>query len=109
MPDPEQLGDFESLASLKPTPGPIFAREVGPRSLAWDVASAEAWKKGEPQTGLSIEGRRYYQKTFKYPVHTQDILLENFSRASSDEALLQFLRSTHYLQYLQVAEGDNTT
>lgn len=53
---PEQLGDFESLASLEPTLAPIFAREVGPRFLAWDAANAEAWKNDEPQTELSIQG-----------------------------------------------------
>ena len=30
---PEQLGDFESLASLEPTLAPIFAREVGPPGM----------------------------------------------------------------------------
>lgn len=106
---PKQLGDFESLGSLEPTLAPIFSREVGPRFLAWDAANAQAWKNGEPQTELSIEGRRYYQKTFKYPAHTLDILLEKFSRASSDEALLQFLSNTHCLQYLQVVESDSAT
>ena len=33
---------------------------------------------------------------------TLDILLEKFSSASSDEALLQLLSSTHCLQYLKV-------
>lgn len=102
MLDPGQLGGFETLSSLEPTLAPIFAREVGPRFLAWDTANARAWANGEPQTELSMEGRRYYQKTFKYPAHTLGILMGKFSQVSSDEELIRFLSSTNCRQFLKV-------
>jgi len=104
---PEQLGDFETRSSLQPTLAPIFSREVGPRFLARDLANARAWKNKEPQTELSIEGRRYYQKTFKYPARSLDILMDKFSQVSSDEELIGFLCSTNCHQLLTVGENSN--
>ncbi|HEY7775390.1 MAG TPA: hypothetical protein VIC02_02520, partial [Kineobactrum sp.] len=82
-----------------------FSREVGPRFLAWDVANARAWDAGEAQTELEMDGRRYVQKTFKYPAQALGILKEKFNQASSDGELIRFLASTGCLQYLTGTDG----
>ena len=99
--DPKEQGDFESLASLDPTLRPIFAEEVGPRFLAWDAANHAAFAAGEGRTELEMAGRRYYQKTFKYPATTLEILRRKFARASNDPELIAFLAETHCLAHLQ--------
>jgi hypothetical protein len=103
MQNPALEGDFESLAALEPTLAPIFAREVGPHFLAWDVANARAWAAGSAKTELSMDGQRYYQKTFKYPVHTLGILVRKFTAAQGDAALQAFLQQTGCLQFLEDA------
>ena len=100
MVDPRIEGDFEQLDALAPTLAPIYAREIGPRFLAWDAANARAWAAGEPRTELEMDGRRYYQKTFKYPAHTLAILKEKFERARYDEALVSFLAANQCLEHL---------
>jgi glutathione S-transferase len=105
MLDPQNLGDFESLDTLAPTLAPIFAREVGPRFLAWDLANARAWAGGEEQTELNMDGRHYYQKTFKYPAHTFEILRQKFQAAGNDRALVEFLEQTGCLAYLTADTG----
>ncbi len=101
MADPEALGDFESLETLAPTLKPIYREEIGSRFLAWDVANSKAWGAGEKQTELPMAGQRYYQKTFKYPAHTFEILKEKFALAKASETLLQFLTETDCLRYLE--------
>ena len=101
---PRVEGDFESLDSLAPTLLPIFSREVGPRFLAWDIANAKAWAAGEKRTELQMEGRRYYQKTFKYPAHTLSILQQKFDAASAsatDTAMTDFLAEADCLEFLR--------
>ncbi|WP_162300059.1 glutathione S-transferase family protein [Kineobactrum sediminis] len=100
MLEPEKYGEYETLESLEPTLAPLFSREVGPRFLAWDVANARAWDAGEAQTELEMDGRHYYQKTFKYPAQALGILKGKFNQASSDGELVRFLESTGCLQYL---------
>ena len=101
MLNPAVEGDFESLASLAPTLAPLFSREVGPRFLAWDLANAKAWAAGEARTELQMEGRRYYQKTFKYPAHTLAILQEKFDAISGETATMAFLAESGCLEFLQ--------
>jgi glutathione S-transferase len=104
MLDPKALGDFNTLENLAPTLRPIFAQEVGPRFLAWDVSNAKAWEAGEPQTELAMDGQRYYQKTFKYPAQAFSILREKFEAANSNEPLNHFLEETGCLAYLNWSE-----
>lgn len=101
MLDPKQEGDFESLEALDATLRPIFAREVGPRFLAWDAANSRALEAGEEQTELTMDGRLYYQRTFKYPAQTLSILKRKFSDAAGDGKLLSFLEETGCLGHLQ--------
>lgn len=103
MLDPKDEGDFEALETLRPTLGPLFAREVGPRFLAWDAANTVALSAGQPQTELSIEGKLYYQRTFKYPAQTLLILKRKFKTASEDEDLIRFLDETGCLIHLRSA------
>ena len=65
MLDPACLGEYETRDALASTLAPIFAREVGPRFLAWSDANARAFDSGAAQTDLTMDGRPYYQKTFK--------------------------------------------
>ena len=101
MLDPKREGDFESLKSLEPTLRPIFEREVGPRFLAWDAANSKAWAAGAEKTELTMEGRQYYQKTFKYPAHTLSVLRQKFEAARHDSSLISFLDATGCLSYLE--------
>ncbi|MEE3328336.1 MAG: glutathione S-transferase family protein [Myxococcota bacterium] len=91
---PRLEGPFEELASLEPTLRPLFEREVGPRFLAWDAANARAWDAGEPRTELEMEGRRYYQKTFKYPAANFRNLRKLYASVSDNVELDAFLETT---------------
>ncbi len=104
MEHPAEEGGFEDLSSLSTTLRPIFEREVGPRFLAWTDANARAWNAGAAQTELDMDGRRYYQKTFKYPARTLDILRAKFRKASQSQELLGFLKETGCLPYLETVE-----
>ncbi|MEX1666580.1 glutathione S-transferase family protein [Zhongshania arctica] len=101
MEHPSIEGEFESLDSLTATLKPIFEREVGPHFLAWSVANAKAYKAGEKQTELHMDDQKYYQKTFKYPASSLDILKEKFKVAASNRGLTDFLQDTHCLAHLQ--------
>lgn len=103
MEQPSNEGEFESLGSLASTLQPILEREIGPRFLAWSDANAKAWDSGESQTELQLDGRRYYQKTFKYPAQTLGILKGKFGEASHSQELLDFLNATGCLAYLQTS------
>jgi glutathione S-transferase len=105
MLDPKAGGDFESFDALAATLRPLFAREVGPRFLAWDVANAQAWKAGQARTELAMDGgRHYYQKTFKYPAQTLAILKRKFVAAADDTRLRAFLDETGCLAHLESVE-----
>jgi glutathione S-transferase len=104
MEQPAVEGEFESLDSLAPTLRPIFEREVGPRFLAWSDANAKAWTSKESQTELQLDGRRYYQKTFKYPAATLGILREKYRHARQSQQLVDFLSATGCLPYLQTSQ-----
>lgn len=101
MEHPSIEGKFESLDSLTATLKPIFEREVGPHFLAWSVANAKAYKADEKQTELQMDDQKYYQKTFKYPASSLDILKEKFKVAASNRALTDFLQDTHCLAHLK--------
>lgn len=104
MLEPKREGDFESIEALDPTLRPLFQREVGPRFLAWDAANARALEAGDDRTELTMDGRRYYQKTFKYPAQTLSILKEKFAAAKGDAKLVTFLDETGCLAHLQPAK-----
>jgi len=104
MENPSNEGEFESLDALAPTLRPIFEREVGPRFLAWSDANAKAWATGEAQTELQLDGRRYYQKTFKYPAATLGILKAKYQVASQSQGLVEFLSANGCLPYLQTGQ-----
>ena len=100
MESPEGLGDFDTLDNLAPTLRPIFTEEVGPRFLAWTAANARAWAAGEKQTGLTMAGQRYYQKTFKYPSLGYALLRTKFAALDDEAAVTEFLHGTGCLKFL---------
>jgi glutathione S-transferase len=104
MLDPKPESDFEPFESLEPTLRPLFAREVGPRFFAWDAANAVAWKAAEAQTELTMDGRLYCQKTFKYPARTLSILRGKLERTAGDARLRWFLGETGCLDHLQAVD-----
>ena len=101
MLDPKAEGAFEPFEALSPTLGPLFEREIGPRFLAWDAANAVAWENGDNRTELEMDGRRYYQKTFKYPAGGLSILRKKFEAAAWDSRLRSFLDETGCLVQLE--------
>ena len=100
MQEPKAEGAFEPLASLATTLRPLFEREVGARFLAWDAANARAFEAGAERTELTMDGRRYYQKTFKYPARTLGIIRDKYTAVADDADLASFLRETGCLPYL---------
>jgi glutathione S-transferase len=101
MEHPNIEGDYENFETLIPTLQPIFTREVAPHFLAWSDANAKAFVAGNKQTELKMGSRRYYQKTFKYPAGSLEILRSKFKAVSDDTALIDFLRVSHCLPYLE--------
>ena len=97
---PEAEGEFESLQSLKPTLLPLFSKELAARFLPWDAANAKAWKAGESQTELEMDGRRYYQKTFKYPAANFEDLCKRYRSQPADQELDAFLEESGCRSYL---------
>ncbi len=81
--DSKQEGPFEDFACLEATLHPNFAKEVGPRYLAWDATNATAWEFGEKQTELTMDGKRWLQKTFKYPAQTLRIVRDKYAAVSA--------------------------
>jgi glutathione S-transferase len=96
---PTAEGDFESLDALEATLRPLFAREIGPRFLAWDEANTRALAAGDSQTELTMDGKLYYQRTFKYPAQTLSILKGKFAAAAGHAKLRTFLEETDCLPY----------
>ena len=94
-------GDRKTFESLEPTLHPLFACEVGPRFLTWGAAHSQAWAAGDAQTELTTDGRRYHQKTRKYPARTLSILRRKLEAASDDPRLRSFLDETGCLGPLQ--------
>lgn len=99
MLEPKPEGPFERLSELEPTLRPIFETEVA-RFLAWDAANADAWEAGSERTELTMDGRRYYQKTFKYPARTLGILRGKLAAITADTELDRFLADSGCRAYL---------
>ena len=106
MRHPKVEGDFEVFASLEPTLRTIFSREVGPRFLAWGVANERAVAAGAPNTELEMDGRLYYQRTFKYPAVGLARLRKAFAAVSEEKGLRRFLDETRCLDPLE-EQGTN--
>ncbi len=98
---PSVEGDFETLDSLDETLRPIFEREVGPHYLAWALANERAEAAGEAQTELEMDGRLYYQRTFKYPARTLEVLRRR--APEGDRTLRTFLAQTGCLGALEAS------
>jgi glutathione S-transferase len=101
MEHPAVQGPFESLAALSSTLAPIYEREVARRFLAWSDANAKAYEIGADQTVLQMDGRRYFQKTFKYPASTLARVRSQFREIHGEPELIAFLGKTGCLPYLE--------
>lgn len=99
MLEPREEGAFEGLRELEASLLPLFTQEVA-RFLSWDAANADAWEAGRERSEVSMEGGRYYQKTFKYPARGLAILREKFAVAGDDAALRDFLEKAGCRAYL---------
>lgn len=106
MLDPKVEGDFESMERLAPTLRPIFEREVGARFLAWGAANLAARDAGRAQTELEMEGRLYYQRTFKYPAIGIERLRDRLDAVGAHPGLRSFLRDTGCLEHLERPDGE---
>jgi len=80
-------------------------REVAPRFLAWGVANEAALAEGQAQTELQMDGRLYYQRTFKYPASTLAILRRKFERVGEAPDLRRLLQETGCLSALEGGVG----
>ncbi len=109
MLDPKPAGPFEPFASFEATLRPIFGQEVGPRFLAWSGANARAWQAGEERTELTMDGCRYFQKTFKYPAHTLGILRDKYAAVAEEAGLARFLEASGCRRELASGPGSNAS
>lgn len=99
---PEVCGEFESLETLLPTLMPILRDEVADKFLKWSVANDKAWKAGEPETALEINGAPYKQKTFKYHSFSLGELRKKYAPVAGNASLTDLLTETNCLQYLTI-------
>ena len=106
MLQPQARGEFESLEALLPTLEPILSAEVGSRFLAWSDANARAHAAGQARTELSMDGRVYWQKTFKYPASTLQALRQKFRAAMPNPTLQAVLERSGCVGYLE-ADDDS--
>ena len=100
MDSPADEGEFEPLASLMPSLGPLLREQVAGRFLPWTLANARALSAGQAETSLEFDGKPYVQKTFKYHVWSLGQLREKFNRVSGDGALQEVLAETGCVKYL---------
>ncbi len=94
---PAVESDFETLEALWPTLLPILRDEVGDRFLKWSVANDKAWKAGEPETSLEMNGASYRQKTFKYHSFSLGELKGKFAPVKEIATLASLLEEANCL------------
>ncbi len=105
MLSPSVEGEFEQLETLKPTLAPILEREMAARFLPWMVANHSAWRAGEKETRLTMNGEPFQQKTFKYQAVTLDELRKKFASVSDNASLISLLDETGCLSFFELAEA----
>ncbi len=103
MRNPSVEGDFESLATLRPTLLPILQQEMATRFLPWMEANHRAFHAGEKETSLQMNGQLFQQKTFKYQAVTLDELRRKFVTVAGEPALTAILEETGCLPFLRTA------
>ena len=89
--------DFETLEALWPTLLPALRDEVGDRFLKWSVTNDKAWKSGEPETSLEMNGAPYRQKTFKYHSFSLGELKGKFAPVKENATLASLLEEANCL------------
>lgn len=101
MRSPSVEGAFETLDALRPTLTPILQQEMAGRFLPWMEANHQAFRAGEKDTSLMMNGQLFQQKTFKYQAVTLESLRAKFATASGDAALSDLLETTGCLPFLR--------
>ena len=90
---PQDLGEFEPLASLVDTLQPFMASQLGQRYIPWAVANERAIGSADEQFTVQLKGQAWSQKPQKYHAKSLQILRDKYSasadRASIDQALAQ--------------------
>ena len=102
---PSVEGEFEDIDSLMPTLTPILRSDVATRFLPWMEANQQAWKAGQGQTSLQMNGELFQQKTFKYQSNTLDELRSKFATVEDDGRLINVLKETGCLGTFQPQRG----
>ena len=97
---PADEGPFETLQALVPTLRPLLKTDIAERFLKWSAANDQAWKAGEKQTRLDMNGARYEQKTFKYHSFSLGELRKKYEVAADSAGLNTLLKETGCLAYL---------
>ena len=97
---PSVDGEFETLATLKPSLTPILKQEMATRFLPWMQANQRAFEAGEEETSLMMNGQLFQQKTFKYQARTLDELRRKLASVSGNMELSTLLEETGCLAIL---------
>ena len=100
---PAVEGEFESVASLRPTLDPLLSGDFARRFLPWMDANHNAFKAGSDQTTLIMNGSKFTQKTFKYQAKTLDELQRKYQIVAANTELKKWLKETGCLPFLSAA------
>lgn len=106
MVSPTVEGDFEPCDALAPTLKPILRHEMATRFLPWMHANHQAWRSGNQDTRLMMNGELFQQKTFKYQASTLDELRRKLATVADNQTLTDLLRETACWSYLHVTHDD---
>jgi hypothetical protein len=101
---PKNEGPFETLETLLPTLEPVLKDEVAARFLPWMEANEQAFRAGQKETQLTMNGQLFQQKTFKYQVNTLNELRRKFSTVADTTELVGLLDKTGCMRFLEASK-----
>ncbi len=101
MRKPRVSGEFELLDALFPTLAPLLENTVARHFLPWSRANAAAWRAGDKQVELQLDGTFYSQRCFKYHAVSLAALQHKFEVAKSADQTRAALRKVKCLQYFE--------
>ena len=89
------------LDALFPTLAPLLENTVARHFLPWSRANAAAWRAGDKQVELQLDGTFYSQRCFKYHAVSLAALQHKFEVAKSADQTRAALRKVKCLQYFE--------